>query len=94
MNVFAFAVHCVIPTGGLSTDLWAVVLLDSERITRYSEKANVSGRQSGSGTRNAAGSADIENADWPDIRVAMPNSGDLSRSKPLRSIGVYNRPMF
>jgi hypothetical protein len=33
MNVFAFAVHCVIPTGGLSTDLWAVVLLDSERIT-------------------------------------------------------------
>jgi hypothetical protein len=39
MNVFAFAVHCVIPTGGLSTDLWAVVLLDSERITRHSSIA-------------------------------------------------------
>ena len=39
MNVFAFAVHCVIPTGGLSTDLWAVVLLDSERITRDSDDA-------------------------------------------------------
>jgi hypothetical protein len=42
-----------------------------------------------SGTINATGSADVENTDWPHIRVAMPNSGDRSRSKPLRSISDY-----
>ena len=29
---------------------------------------------------NAPGSADVENTDWQLIRVATPNSGDLSRS--------------
>jgi len=45
----------------------------------------------GLGPRNAAGSADVENtdADWPHIQVAMPNYGDLSRSKPLRSIADF-----
>jgi len=38
---------------------------------------------------NAAGAADVKNTGWVHIPVAMPNSGDLSRSKPLRSISDY-----